>query len=424
MTFYKETNLQETQIGKIPQDWKSVLINQISEVRRGASPRPIGDPKYFSDKGRGWVRISDVTETYKYLRKTSQYLSELGESKSVKVNPGDLIMSICATIGRPILVDMEACIHDGFVVFRNLSKEMDTEFLFYVLQKYESKFAGMRQTGTQGNLNTNLVGNTLIPLPSLSEQRGIVGVLGVVDSVIAKTGEVIAKTERLKKGLMQRLLTRGIGHKEYKQTPIGTIPKTWQVTTTSDVTLFIKDGTHTPPRRVENGIPLFSAQNIVDGKIVRTNEDTYITEEEYWKIHTKYEIQKNDVLLTIVGTIGNTAIVDVDYRFTLQRSVAIFRPDTEKIEPRFLHYAFQSDSFKRQLLGHSKLTTQGGVYLKELSSLMIPVPPFEEQHKITNILSSIDAKLELEKKEKVRLERIKHGLMDLLLTGKIRVKVD
>ena len=198
---------KDTPIGKIPKDWNVARINQISEVHRGASPRPIGDSKYFSETGRGWIRISDVTNAYKYLSKTSQYLSELGESKSVKVNQRDLVMSICATIGKPVIIDMKACIHDGFVVFRNLSKDVDTEFLFYLLQKNELRFRNMKQTGTQGNLNTTLVGETFIPVPSLSEQKQIADILSTVDEKIELERKEKTRLEKVKRGLMDLLLT-------------------------------------------------------------------------------------------------------------------------------------------------------------------------------------------------------------------------
>jgi type I restriction enzyme S subunit len=421
MTFYKETNLQETQIGKIPQDWKSVLINQISEVRRGASPRPIGDPKYFSDKGRGWVRISDVTETYKYLRKTSQYLSELGESKSVKVNPGDLIMSICATIGRPILVDMEACIHDGFVVFRNLSKGVDTEFLFYVLQKYQSRFASMRQTGTQGNLNTNLVGSTLIPLPPFGEQRRIVGVLGVVDLAIAKTGEVIAKTERLKKGLMQELLTKGIGHKEHKQTPIGKILKEWKIEKIGNICKVVTGGTPSTkhPEYFGGNIKWLKSGDIKKLYIYDTEEKiTQLgVENSNAKIHPA-----NSVAIALSGrgqTRGRTTIIKEP--MACSQSVAIMIPNSELL-PEYMHYNLSNRYLEiRNLTGH---LDRSGLNLSIVSDIEIPIPSLAEQEKMTSILITIDKKLELERDEKAKLERVKWGLMDLLLTGKVRVKVD
>lgn len=192
---------------EIPKEWEVVRINKLCKVRRGASPRPIGDPSYFSESGRGWIRISDVTNTYKYLRKTSQYLSKKGEAKSVKVNPGDLIMSICATIGKAIILDMEACIHDGFVWFCDLSEKVDKEYLFYVLQRNEKKFVSMKQTGTQGNLNTTLVGKTYIPIPKKEEQHQMASILSKVDKQIEKERKTKERLEKLKKSLMQILLT-------------------------------------------------------------------------------------------------------------------------------------------------------------------------------------------------------------------------
>ncbi len=177
-------SLTSTELGTIPNEWKISQMKKITNVRRGASPRPIDDPRYFNDTGRGWVRISDVTSTYKYLRTTSQYLSNLGSSLSVKVNPGDLIMSICASIGKPIILDIPACIHDGFVLFQDIHPDFDPEFLFYFLD-YRSQFIkGMNQTGTQGNLNTGIVNSIFVPQPQLEEQKEINSVLSTIDKSI------------------------------------------------------------------------------------------------------------------------------------------------------------------------------------------------------------------------------------------------
>jgi len=200
-------SLTSTELGTIPDEWKISQIKKITNVRRGASPRPIDDPRYFNDTGRGWVRISDVTSTYKYLRTTSQYLSNLGSSLSVKVNPGDLIMSICASIGKPIILDMPACIHDGFVLFQDIHPDFDPEFLFYFLD-YRSEFIrGMNQTGTQGNLNTGIVKSIFVPQPRLEEQKEIISVLSSIDKSIENETQERNKLVRIKQGLMQDLLT-------------------------------------------------------------------------------------------------------------------------------------------------------------------------------------------------------------------------
>ena len=180
--YSKNSPLKKTELGMIPSDWNVVKISDICNVRRGASPRPIHNPEYFAEKGPGWIRIANVTPAYKYLKKTTQYLSDLGASKSVRVKRGDLIMSICATIGKPIIIDFDACIHDGFVLFQDL-KNVLMEYLFYVLLIKEKELLSQKQVGTQGNLNTTIVGNIKFALPNTSEeQKKIISFLRLLDS--------------------------------------------------------------------------------------------------------------------------------------------------------------------------------------------------------------------------------------------------
>ena len=102
-------------------EWSNKTIGDVANIKRGASPRPINDSKWFDDSSSiGWVRISDVSKSKKYLLQTEQYLSTLGIQKSRLVPKGNLIMSICATIGKPIYTGFDVCIHDGFVVFSEL----------------------------------------------------------------------------------------------------------------------------------------------------------------------------------------------------------------------------------------------------------------------------------------------------------------
>ncbi len=416
---------KQAPIGEIPKDWEVVKINQISEVRRGASPRPIGDPKYFSDKGRGWVRISDVTSTYKYLRKTSQYLSKIGERKSVEVNPGDLIMSICATIGKPIIVDMKACIHDGFVVFRNLSSRINTEFLFYVLQRNELKFINMKQIGTQGNLNTALVGKTYVPLPPLPEQKAIAKVLSTIDEAIQKVDDAIAKTEKLKKGLMQKLLTTGIGHKEFKDTEIGRIPKKWGIKKLEEVSTEVTIGVVNPATPYyttpDKGVPYFRSQNVRENKLEPT--DIYV-EKEFNKKHHKSILKENDVLTVQTGFIGTSCLVPKIYEGSNCHSLLITRTNPKMLNPEFLCYILNSATGKNIIKRHNSGWGRNHLLLRDFRKIKIPLPPLPEQQKIADILSTVDKKLELERKRKEKLERVKKGLMNDLLTGKKRVNVE
>jgi len=139
--------------------------------------------------------------------KTEDHLSKLGESKSVAVNEGDLIMSIEASVGISIIVKTKACIHDGFVAFTKLSETVDVEFLYYLLNSMESKFSNMGQHGTQSNITTEMVSMIYIPKPLLQEQQKIASILSNIENGIQKQRTYKLLIEKLKKGLMQKLLT-------------------------------------------------------------------------------------------------------------------------------------------------------------------------------------------------------------------------
>jgi type I restriction enzyme S subunit len=187
--------------------WEVKKLGEIAEIVRGASPRPIEEPKWFDENSKiGWVRISDVTKSKKVLLETTQKLSELGVKNSRLVENGNLIMSICATVGRPILTTFDVCIHDGFVVFRN--PKIDKIYLYYYLSFIEKDWSKNGQTGSQMNLNTNLINETEIQFPSKkNEQIRIATILSDMDAEITGLEDKLSKYKQVKLGMMQELLT-------------------------------------------------------------------------------------------------------------------------------------------------------------------------------------------------------------------------
>ena len=142
MTFPRYSAYRHTDIlwlGDVPSHWKVVSIKWLSPVKRGASPRPIDDSKYFDDRGEyAWVRIADVSQSNGRLSETTQRLSELGASLSVKLLPGDLFVSIAGTVGKPCISMIKACIHDGFVYFPALS--IESAYLYRIFEAARISF--------------------------------------------------------------------------------------------------------------------------------------------------------------------------------------------------------------------------------------------------------------------------------------------
>ena len=196
-------------IGEVPEHWKVCKIKRLSVVKRGASPRPIENPIYFDDNGQySWVRIADVTDSKKYLYSTTQKLSKLGSSLSVKMHPGEIFLSIAGTVGKPIITKIDCCIHDGFVWFPNL--KIEPEYLYYIFLSGRP-YLGLGKLGTQLNLNTETVGYISIPIPEGIEITDIVSYLdkrcASIDASISKAQREIELLQEYKQSLITEVVT-------------------------------------------------------------------------------------------------------------------------------------------------------------------------------------------------------------------------
>ncbi len=199
----------------------------------------------------------------------------------------------------------------------------------------------------------------------------------------------------------------------YKDTKFGCVPKNWNVVQLKDVTNLIKDGSHNPPKRISNGIPMISAENIFDGKINFGMSEKNISIEDYKKMHITYEPEVGDILMTTVGTIGRTAVINESEKFTFQRSVAIFKVKPE-LDSKYLEYSLNANYLKKQISVRSNTTAQAGIYLGELSKLNVILPPLDEQVKIVKILSTLDEQVNLTNQLIEKTKKLKNGLMQQL----------
>jgi len=198
----------EVRFAEFDGEWETLPLGKIANVKRGASPRPINDPQWFSETGRAWVRIADINASpTRFLNQASQYLSSLGEALSVKAEVGDLILSIAATIGVPKIVNIPACIHDGFVLITGYSDTTNGDFLYHYLSMLTSLLASGGQPGTQKNINSELVREIEIPTPDIPEQQKIADVLTIADEEILYWSSIAESLTKQKRGLMQQLLT-------------------------------------------------------------------------------------------------------------------------------------------------------------------------------------------------------------------------
>jgi len=193
------------------------------------------------------------------------------------------------------------------------------------------------------------------------------------------------------------------------------VPTDWKIKKLKQVLSLLKDGTHGTHKDCAQGKFLLSAKDVVDGRVLCSEDSRIISDEDFNSIHAKYKLQNKDIVLTIVGTVGRSAIINnYNQEYTFQRSVAILRPN-ESILSEFLYDQIQSNNFQNELKKRQSVSAQPGVYLEDLGSLPCVVPPKEEQKKIAEILRTWDRAIEeltyliAEKKE------LRKGLANRLL---------
>lgn len=411
MMYNLPDGFKKTEVGVIPSDWDVKRLGDIASIRRGASPRPIKDPKWFADNGRGWIRISDVTNSKTYLNETTQYLSEAGARNSVAVDKGDLVMSICATIGMPIIINIPACIHDGFVLFKNYENELDTFFLYYFLESKTELLSGKGQPGTQKNLNISIVSDIQIPLPhTKAEQIVIATALNDTDALITRLEKLITKKRNIKQGAMQELLKPKEGWEVKKLGEVATLKARigWQGLTTAE---YRKSGDYF----------LITGTEFKNGFI--DWENCFYVEEERYKQDKNIQTKEHDVLVTKDGTIGKVALIkSVPKPATLNSGVFVIRPINNSFEPEFFYYLLLSEIFLKFLSQLSAGSTINHLYQKDFVSFQFLTPKtIEEQNRIAQILSDMDAEIEAMEKKLEKYNMMRQGMMQNLLTGKIRL---
>ena len=188
----------------------------------------------------------------------------------------------------------------------------------------------------------------------------------------------------------------------------------WEQCKLGDLLILLKDGSHGTHKNTSEGVYLLSAKNIKNGRINIMPDDRIISLDDYNVIHKNYELQSGDILLTIVGSIGETAIYNLKTKVTFQRSVAFLRPNS-KLKNGFLYTLINTDRFQNELQTKQVVSAQPGIYLGDLASINITYPKnISEQEKIYNIFKGIENSITLHQRKLEKLKLAKKALLQKL----------
>ena len=401
---YKDSG--EEWLGQVPSHWKVIQIKHLSVVKRGASPRPIDDPKYFDDDGEyAWTRIADVTASDVYLNNAPQRLSGLGSSLSVKLEPGALFLSIAGTVGKPCITGIKACIHDGFVYFPEL--KVPNKFLFYVFAG-EQAYKGLGKFGTQLNLNTDTVGGIKIGCASNDELESIIRFLdhetAKIDTLIEKQQQLIQLLKEKRQAVISHAVTKGLNPNAPMRDSgvewLGEVPEHWVLARLKNV-LRIRNGRDYKDVEVEEGgYPVYGSGGI-------------------FKRSSSYLYDGKSVLFGRKGTIDKPLVVSGKF-WTVD--TMFYSEVFDNVLPEYIYY--QATFFPFNLL--STNTALPSMTQEDLLMLPFVVPPRIEQEGIIKYVQDKSARFDnLIGKAQSAIELMQErrtALISAAVTGKIDVR--
>lgn len=403
-----------------PDDWVSARLGDLATISRGASPRPIASPLWFSESSEvGWVRISDLGRSDgRLLSNTTQRLSPAGIARSRFVPPGTLIMSIAATVGIPVITGIPACIHDGFVAIEQL-RGVDQQFLLYLLKSLEADLRAAGQTGSQANVNTGIVGGLTIAVPPVDEQRRISDALTAVDDQIGAVQVLIAKKEDIKRGLMQDLLTGrtrlpGFGG-EWVSRSMASLGETYGGLTGKSKEDFGKGNCcYVPFMAVMRDVRV-TAEDLPRVRIENTERQRVVMDGDLL-FNTSSETPEELAMAAVASGLPPSTYLN-SFCFGLRLALAA------NVDPFFIAYTFRSSLGRKSLSALAQGATRYNLSRARFRQIELRLPDLEEQKAIVRVLSDADRELAALRARVVKARDIKQGLMQELLTGRTRLPV-
>ena len=422
---------QDSFVGIIPDDWN---IKRVAEVT-SSHKQGFYTKTPYTGKGIRLVRITDLGNPHLAYDEMPKLEISSEDYESFKIDKGDFLFARSGAIGRYGIVfeEKQAVFASYLIRFRFNSDSLSTRYFGYV---YESEIAqGQIKAISQGNANININADNIkslqFPSPPLPEQKKIARILSSVDSKLALIDQQITTTQTLKKGLMQKLFTQGVGtqdadgrwqpHTEFQETELGMIPAEWTIKAISKVTDYVDYRGKTPPKS-DTGVFLVTAKNIKKGFIDYECSKEYVPFDTYEEVMSRGLPVVGDILITTEAPLGNVAQVD-NPNVAIAQRVIKYRAKSSLL-PDYLKYYFLSDLFQTLLDLESTGTTVKGIKGSRLHKLPVVIPSQREQQEIARILSTVDRKLEHLQTQKTQTQQLKKGLMQKLLTGQIRVQPD
>ena len=427
MKFKQETDFQETEIGKIPREWRIVKLNRIAQIIMGQSP----PSETYNNDCIGMPFLQGKMEFGRIYPSPVMYTSN-----PIKIaEPNDVLISVRAPVGDVNIAPYRICIGRGLAAIRFDPNQTNYMFFFYYFQSIKERLETLSKGSTFKAITKKDLEELTVLNPSLKEQKLIAEILSTVDRTIEVVDAGVVRLEGLKKALMRELLTGRIRVREengklvfnketdFQETEIGKIPREWKIAKLKDIGKIVSGFTFSLELQGKNSgkYPFIKVNDMNNSyKYIYTAEN-YVDDNDLVKLKAR-PYPPNTIIFPKIGMavrLNKYRILRLEALFDNNIAGVIINDRLAYYE--FIYYYLQG---KIDLMSLASMTTVPSITKTKLENIPVPYPSIHEQRRIADILSTIDMAIELYHGEKERLESLKTGLMNLLLTGKIRVRED
>lgn len=415
-------------LSEVPEGWQRQRLTECFDVKSSKRVlqkqwRKQGVPFY---RGREITALSEHGSVDNELFIDEELYREFAEKSGVP-SKGDILITAIGTIGNTYCVKESEKFYfkDASVLW--LSKKTDVNSFFINYWLNSTSFRSQLDSGngtTVDSLTIKQLSNSYLLIPPLTEQKRIAEVLSSLDESIQATQRLIEQTERVKQGLMEELLTGGLGSEAIER---GEVPEGWQVIQLGFEGLQLLDGDRGKnyPKSTDfsdSGFCLFLSAKNITKQGLELKELQFISEEKHNSLR-KGSVERGDIVITTRGTVGNVAYFNESCPYEVCRinsGMAIIRNCSEIISNEYLYVYLASKVVDAQVKNITHGSAQPALTLKTLKTIKLALPAVEMQESIVQKVKSLSDVSELNKTKLGALEQIKKGLMEDLLTGKVR----
>lgn len=405
----------------MPEGWAWCRLNELADIARGGSPRPIENYITDSPDGINWIKIGDTAPESKYIESAKEKIKPEGQKHSRFVHEGDFLLTNSMSFGRPYILKINGCIHDGWLVFANIKECVIKDYLYYALSSdyIYASFSMVAAGSTVKNLKSDTVKQVLFPLPPIKTQEKIVesieesfSQIDILDNEKSELQTVINQTkskildlaihgklvpqdpnDEPAEELLKRIATSdNRPYKKFDDDIPFSLPQNWEWCYLGDICKVSSAKRVLQQDWKDSGIPFYRAREIAQLSNSETvKEDLFITPELYDELKNKYGVPvTGDLMISAVGTIGKVYIVkESDCFYYKDASVICFSKKEKNIDSKYLKLCLESGFLQNQIYSQSTGTTVDTITINKAQEYLFPLPNIKEQKRIVSKIEDL-----------------------------------